>query len=461
MTSILRLSASAYLRAEDVRGVLAHLAELRCVSVTGFSNVGKSEFLRLLADPQVWTAELGERGAGFLPVYIDCNRMLEMTDQGFYELILRCLQETDPDLARNQELTDAYETLIAPRSEFQVPLSFNRGLDAVLHATDRRLVLILDEFDEPFQQIDSRVFLNLRAKKDRNWARLAYVTATVHALTGLRNEEHTGEFCELFVHHTWPLRPMGQEDVRRWVALTGEEECPRLDEEDVAWMMLWAGGHPGMLTRLRSLLLPALEGAASSAARWSARRGLEATLVQDPVLQQECAKIWQQCGEEERRALTALLTGGDPAAAESRVLRGLRRRGLLQEENGSVRVFARLFAEFIQTQAGAQPSPQPRPPGPRVYVDEESGQVYLDGAPIPPLTRLEHRLMTLLATHAGAIVDKYRIVEEVWGDAYIDNVDDARIEKLVSRLRQKVEPDPSDPQFIKTVRGRGYQLDVN
>ncbi len=450
-----------HLRAVDVRGVLAHLSELRCVSVTGFSNVGKSEFLRLLADPQVWTAELGKRGAGFLPVYIDCNRMLEMTDQGFYELILRCLQETDPDLARNQELTDAYETLIAPRSEFQVPLSFNRGLDAVLHATDRRLVLILDEFDEPFQQIDSRVFLNLRAKKDRNWERIVYVTATVHALTGLRNEEHTGEFCELFVHHTWPLRPMTREDVRRWAEMAGERESPRLDEEDVAWMMLWAGGHPGMLTRLRSLLLPALEEAASPQARWSARRRLETSLIQDPVLQQECEKIWRQCSEEERIALTALLAGGGLHKVDESVVQGLRRRGLLQEENEDVRVFARLFAEFIQEQAGDQPAPQPLPPGPRVYVDEESGQVYLDGAPIPPLTRLEHRLMTLLATHAGAIVDKYRIVEEVWGDAYIDNVDDARIEKLVSRLRQKIEPDPSDPQFIKTVRGRGYQLDVN
>jgi two-component system response regulator RegX3 len=37
-------------------------------------------------------------------------------------------------------------------------------------------------------------------------------------------------------------------------------------------------------------------------------------------------------------------------------------------------------------------------------------------------------------------------------------VDDTRIEKLVSRLRAKIEPDPSTPRYIVTVRGRGYKL---
>ncbi|OUC05963.1 hypothetical protein RY27_24030, partial [Litorilinea aerophila] len=52
----------------------------------------------------------------------------------------------------------------------------------------------------------------------------------------------------------------------------------------------------------------------------------------------------------------------------------------------------------------------------------------------------------------------YQIVTHVWGESYIDEVDDARIEKLVSRLRQKIEPDPSSPRFLTTIRGRGYRL---
>ena len=37
-------------------------------------------------------------------------------------------------------------------------------------------------------------------------------------------------------------------------------------------------------------------------------------------------------------------------------------------------------------------------------------------------------------------------------------LDDARIEKLVSRLRAKIEPDPTNPRYLTTLRGRGYKL---
>lgn len=66
--------------------------------------------------------------------------------------------------------------------------------------------------------------------------------------------------------------------------------------------------------------------------------------------------------------------------------------------------------------------------------------------------------MLLLYGRIGKLCDKYQIVESVWGQDYLGDVDDARIEKLVSRVRAKLEPDPSRPQFLVTVRRRGYQL---
>jgi two-component system response regulator RegX3 len=66
--------------------------------------------------------------------------------------------------------------------------------------------------------------------------------------------------------------------------------------------------------------------------------------------------------------------------------------------------------------------------------------------------------LLLLYGRIGKIVTKYEVVEAVWGEDYIDDVDDARIEKLISRLRQKIEPDPANPAHLHTVRGRGYKL---
>jgi len=66
--------------------------------------------------------------------------------------------------------------------------------------------------------------------------------------------------------------------------------------------------------------------------------------------------------------------------------------------------------------------------------------------------------LLLLYGRLNKIVDKYTIVTHVWGENYLDSVDDARIEKLVSRLRSKVEPGADEPKYLITLRGRGYKL---
>jgi two-component system OmpR family response regulator len=84
--------------------------------------------------------------------------------------------------------------------------------------------------------------------------------------------------------------------------------------------------------------------------------------------------------------------------------------------------------------------------------------VWVDGIRIPVLTDLEFKLLKLVYERMDKLTDKYRIVSEVWGEEYLGEVDDARVEKLVSRLRSKIEQDPSNPIYLVTQRGRGYKL---
>ncbi len=84
--------------------------------------------------------------------------------------------------------------------------------------------------------------------------------------------------------------------------------------------------------------------------------------------------------------------------------------------------------------------------------------MWVDGVRIPVLTDLEYRLMALLDERRDKVTDKYKIVTTVWGEDYLGDVDDARVEKLVSRLRGKIESDPSNPRYLVTLRGRGYKL---
>ena len=72
------------------------------------------------------------------------------------------------------------------------------------------------------------------------------------------------------------------------------------------------------------------------------------------------------------------------------------------------------------------------------------------------LSRKEFDLLALLAAHPGRVFDRQTLLDRVWGaDAYVD---DRTVDVHIRWLREKIEPVPSKPQFLLTVRGVGYKF---
>ena len=73
-----------------------------------------------------------------------------------------------------------------------------------------------------------------------------------------------------------------------------------------------------------------------------------------------------------------------------------------------------------------------------------------------PITTLEFDLLYFLASRPGRVFSREALMEHVWG---VDRVvDDRSIDSLVSRVRRKLEPDPSSPRWLQTVWGAGYRF---
>jgi len=73
------------------------------------------------------------------------------------------------------------------------------------------------------------------------------------------------------------------------------------------------------------------------------------------------------------------------------------------------------------------------------------------------VTPLEFRLLQYLMQHAGTVLSKKDLLQNVWG--YNDSAGDMNlIEATIRRLRKKLELDPSQPRFIQTVWGAGYRF---
>ena len=74
------------------------------------------------------------------------------------------------------------------------------------------------------------------------------------------------------------------------------------------------------------------------------------------------------------------------------------------------------------------------------------------------LTAREFHLLETMAAHPGMIYTRQTLLDLVWGYEFAG--DDRTVDAFVRRLREKVEPDPAEPQYIKTLRGVGYYLEV-
>jgi two-component system response regulator RegX3 len=79
----------------------------------------------------------------------------------------------------------------------------------------------------------------------------------------------------------------------------------------------------------------------------------------------------------------------------------------------------------------------------------------LAGKPLQ-LTRLEFRLLALLAAEPGRVFTRDELLRQLWPDRRV--ADRRAIDVHVSNLRRKLEDDPRNPRRLQTVRGAGYRL---
>lgn len=88
-------------------------------------------------------------------------------------------------------------------------------------------------------------------------------------------------------------------------------------------------------------------------------------------------------------------------------------------------------------------------------LDRTSCQARLDSAPLT-LTATEFRLLEFLMSRPGVVFSREQLLDAVWG--HDRAVTDRTVDVYVLRLRQKIESDPTNPAFIRSVRGFGYSF---
>jgi len=91
-----------------------------------------------------------------------------------------------------------------------------------------------------------------------------------------------------------------------------------------------------------------------------------------------------------------------------------------------------------------------------VRMDVERHTVAVNGEPVS-LPLKEFDLLELLLRNTGRVLTRGQLIDRVWGADYVG--DTKTLDVHIKRLRAKLEPDPSNPKYLVTVRGLGYKYE--
>lgn len=90
-----------------------------------------------------------------------------------------------------------------------------------------------------------------------------------------------------------------------------------------------------------------------------------------------------------------------------------------------------------------------------LFIDTDMYMVYKDGEALD-LTHREYELVYYLVKHAGKVMTREHLLQAVWGFEYFGDV--RTVDVTIRRLREKIEENPSKPEYILTRRGLGYVM---
>ena len=104
---------------------------------------------------------------------------------------------------------------------------------------------------------------------------------------------------------------------------------------------------------------------------------------------------------------------------------------------------------------------RPLAPGPvrvgEIEIDPVAMTLTVNGS-LVTTTATEFRLLDYFARHLGRVFTRDQLLDSVWRDT--SYVTPRSVDVYVRRIREKIEPDPENPRYLKTVRGAGYRFEA-
>lgn len=113
---------------------------------------------------------------------------------------------------------------------------------------------------------------------------------------------------------------------------------------------------------------------------------------------------------------------------------------------------------FVDSEATA---PLPGRSAEPLFLDHEERQVYVRGQLVSPaLSTQQFEVLVALSESPGRVYSRYEVINAAWPNDFADGVSDDALDAMIRRLRQRLNATDPDHDYIVTVRGYGFKLNL-
>jgi len=444
------------------------------IPIIGEPYIGKSTLVRHLMKLSLPADDNGESRFSF--VYLDCQPYMRLTDEmpdrgdyataRFWWDVFQALSKSLPvDAAFPEPRWNDAADLLQDRA-YDIRTAVER---AILHH-NRPVIFIFDNFEGiaylPWRNSDWLRYMAITTGK------CAFIVTSRYALYVLYSQ-HPASF-----NNPSPLWNIFSDPI--YLGLLSEKEIndhliqaaaqaaannSYWQPRDIAFIRSMAGRHQELLriacARLfeERLSSPLPAGTATDQPDYNF---LALRIAQDAI--PVCRQLWQgltnpalndlpgssDVDTSYQETLAAIARGC--SSTNTRALFKLEQRGLIEYVDNEWHVFADVMRRFVLAQE--QTTEQAVRAAPTIVAQQAPAPAERDDD--KPLTYKEGKVYEYLKTRLEEVCARTEIMQAVWGN---DNMpSSSALQKIIERIRQKIEDDPESPYKLIAVRGRGYML---
>lgn len=403
MSHLLEASYPSTFRIADVQALGSHLQQHTSVSLIGMKRVGISNFLRFfLNHPQIISQFIDPQN--HLLILVDLNNLVERSLSAFWLLLLKKIVDA----------TGADQTLFTQSIQLSDLFFTLETIHKLLHKTttaNKSVTIFFLRFDRLKEVMTTDFFANLKGLKEGS-GHLSFVFTSYRPLSEII-PVFTRSALSGFIHEQY-IKPAKTADLKVIAAAYQAQYQLVLPQKILEEVIKLAAGHVQYL----HLSLIALKNKPELAATTN----LLSALTQEEDISFLSEELFTSLTETEQKLL---LTNQPPS-------KYLRMTGFFTGSDPA-HIFNPVFANYVQQQLKH-----------RRHADLN-------------LTPKEQLLFSLLRAHLDEVVTRDEIIKAVWPDEIELGVSDWSIDRLISRLRQKIHAQFPNYQ-IQTVITRGYRL---